>query len=422
MVEPEAVAVSADGDGRLLTDDLFSNQSIDHPFDFFAALRDADPVHYDPRWDGWVVTRYEDVLAGFKDYESLSSDRFAGPWGSDGQRPSAHEKLYEVLSDFFVWKDPPEHTRVRGLMNKAFTPRSVEQLRPRTREIVQDLGASLRGGRNADFLNGFAFHLPVIVISEYLGVPATHREDIKRWSEDLGGVIFVKAGDKDRKARANRAVEGLSSLFRELVEARRSEPREDLLSGMLQAGEGDDGLSDDEIISNAILMIFAGHETTMNLLSNGIVAFDRFPDQWRRLQDDPDLVRPAAEEILRYDGPIRAMARWARSETEIGGQRIKPLDRVLLVPISANHDPRAFEDPESFDIDRSPNKHLAFGYGIHMCLGAALARMETQEAFRFLAREFDRIEVAEEKLQYKETIISRSLKTLHINAHDRAIG
>jgi hypothetical protein len=317
------------------------------------------------------------------------------------------------LSRFFVWKDQPYHTRVRGLVNKAFTPRSVEVLRPRVRELIAELLEPLRAGNEVDFLGGFAFTLPVIVIGEYLGVPEDGRDDLRRWAEALGAVIFVSGNDDGRLRRGEEAMGQLADFLRPVIAARRAQPREDLLSGMLQAAEGGDALSDDEVIANVILMVFAGHETTMNLLANGIVAFWRHPDQWAALRADPSLAATATEEILRYDGPIRAMARWAREPVRIRDREIGAGQRVLLVQQAANHDPAHFADPGRLDITRWPNRHTTFGQGIHTCLGAPLARLEAQEAFGALAAEFAGLDITEPELRYVPNIVSRSLRGLH---------
>lgn len=404
-------------------DDLLCEEAINDPYRFYGHLRDTEPVRFNRRWNGWVVTSYEQVAAGYRDHERLSSDRFEGPfaeeWKPGGEAAHSHAALLEFLSKFFVWKDPPYHTRVRALVGAAFTARSVEQWRPRISELVAELVAPLRGRADVDFLSEFAFHLPVIVIAEYLGVPTEAREQIKLWSDDLGGVIFVRGEDDDRLARAEQAVQELEQFLRPILAARRAEPREDLITGMLEAEAGGDSLTDEEIIGNVILMVFAGHETTMNLLANSIVAFEEHPDQWERLHRRPDLARSAAEECLRYDGPIRAMARWAREPLELGGREIAPRDRVLLVQAGANRDPAAFADPDLLDIGRRPNRQMTFGYGIHTCLGGPLARLEAQEALQYLSREFARVEVLTEELRYAPTIVSRSLRELTVRFHDR---
>jgi cytochrome P450 len=404
-------------------DDLLCPEAIDAPYAFYGRMRETDPVRWNERWNGWVVTSYEHVAAGYRDHERLSSDRFEGPfaeeWKPGGAAASTHLSLMQFLSRFFVWKDPPYHTRARRLVSRAFTARNVDKRQPRIADLVTDLVEPLRGRADVDFLNEFAFTLPVVVIAEYLGVPAEAREDIKRWSDDLGGVIFVRGDDDQRLARAEKACEELAAFLRPILEERRRRPQEDLITGMLQAEEDGDRLTEEEIIANVILMVFAGHETTMNLLANGIVAFDEHPDQWARLHREPELARSAAEELLRYDGPIRAMARWAREPLELGGRRIAKNDRVLLVQASANRDPRVFADPDQLDVARRPNRQLTFGQGIHTCLGGPLARLETAEAIGHLAAQFDRVEVLTEDLRYHPTIVSRSLRELRVRFHER---
>ncbi len=400
-------------------DDLLSDEAIDDPMRFYARLRETAPVYWNPRWNGWIVTGAREVSQGYLKHSTLSSDRFAGPFGQDlSDAQSQYQQLFGFLNKFFVWKDQPYHTRVRSLVNKAFTPRSVEVLRPRIKELVDELIEPLRGATEVDFLSRFAFTLPVVVIAEFLGVPPESRENLRVWSEDLGAVIFVRGDDSDRMRKGEIAMNNLVELLRPIVHQRRARPKDDLLSGMVQAADRGDFLSDDEVIGNAILMVFAGHETTMNLLANGMVAFERFPDQWQRLRADPSLGRTAADEVLRYDGPIRAMARWATEPLELGGQQIAEGDRVLLVQYAANHDPAGFTDPARLDIGRSPNRHTMFGQGIHICLGAPLARLEAEEAFVGLSRAFPRYDIHETELHYNRTVVSRSLTQLHITFHE----
>ena len=395
-------------------DDLLSDEAVNRPTAYYGRLRAHDPVYWNERWNGWILTGYDDVIECFRNHQRLSSDRFAGPFGQDlSAASSGYDQLMRFLSRFFVWKDQPYHTRVRGLVNKAFTPRSIEVLRPRVRELVAELLEPLRAGNEVDFLGGFAFTLPMIVIGEYLGVPADGRDDLRRWAEALGAVIFVSGNDQDRLRRGEEAMGQLAGFLRPVIAARRAHPREDLLSGMLQAAEGGDVLSEDEVIANVILMVFAGHETTMNLLANGIVAFWRHPDQWAMLRADPSLAATATEEILRYDGPIRAMARWAREPVRVRDREISAGQRVLLVQQAANHDPAHFADPGRLDITRWPNRHTTFGQGIHTCLGAPLARLEAQEAFGALAGAFTGFEITEPELRYAPNIVSRSLRGLH---------
>ena len=400
--------------------DLLSDEAINDPQRYFARLRSIHPVLWNPRWNGWIVTSHEAVLAGFRDSARLSSDRFSGPFGAElrSNANGSTEQLLGFLSKFFVWKDPPYHTRARALVNRVFAPKTLDVLRPRVHDLVQTLSEQLRDGEAVDFLAGFAFSLPVVVISEFLGIGPESREDVKAWSEDLGAVIFVSGGDEAEKYRRGQEAMGhLADLFRPIVRARIATPQDDVLSAMAQPDEHGDRLSEDEIIANAALMVFAGHETTMNLLCNGMVAFSRFPQQWELLRNHPELAPKATEEMLRYDGPIRGLGRWAKESFDFFGASIRQGDRVFLIQHAANRDPAAFVDPDRFDITRWPNRHAAFGQGIHTCLGAPLARMEVQEALVQLSRKFSSIEIVTPDLRYNRTMVSRSLKALQLRFH-----
>jgi cytochrome P450 len=406
--------------GAAELDDLLSDEAVNRSSEYYDRLRGIDPVYWNQRWNGWIVTGYDEVTEGFRNHQNLSSDRFAGPFGRELSAVSSdYQQLFGFLSKFFVWKDQPYHTRVRSLVNKAFTPRSVDRLRSRVHELVQSLIGPLRGSGEVDFLARFAFTLPVVVIGEYLGVPEEGRDSLRQWAEDLGAVIFVSGNDEDRMRKGENAMGQLADFLRPVIRDRRAEPRDDLLSGLVQAQDRGDFLSEDELIANMILMVFAGHETTMNLLGNGIAAFARFPGQWALLRGDPSLAATATEEILRYDGPIQAMARWAREPMRLGAQEVAAGDRVLLVQHAANHDAARFADPAVLDITRWPNRHTTFGQGIHTCLGAPLARLEAQEAFSALAAAFPRFDIAEDTLRYFPNIVSRSLRSLHVTFQEQ---
>ena len=399
-------------------DDLLCDLAINDPVEYYGRLRTIDPVYWNERWRGWIVTGYPEVAAGYRDHRRLSSDRFAGPFGADLRaQASTYETLIGFLSNFFVFKDRPSHTRLRALVNKAFTPRSVDVIRYQVRELVDDLVQRLVGAEDVDFFAHFAFPLPVIVIAEYLGIPADGRDRLRRWTEDLAKVIFVSGRDEDRMEKGEAAMVELVDYLRPIVRDKRNNPKADLLTGMVQAKERGDFLSEDEVIANTVLMMFGGNETTMNLLANSMVAFSRFPDQWQLLRDNPSMAATAVEELLRYDGPIRAMGRWAKEPFDIGEHRIREGDRVLLVQYGANHDPQAFADPDRLDIGRWPNKHLTFGQGIHTCVGAPLARLEVQEALTALTAQFRGLEIADSRLEYTPTVVSRSLQQLHVRFH-----
>lgn len=400
-------------------DDLLSDEAINSPFTYYSKLRGIHPVYWNTRWNGWIVTGYDAVIAGYRDAARLSSDRFSGPFGAEMRRSASNfEQLLTFLSRFFVWKDPPFHTQMRMLVNKAFTPRSVETLRPRVRALVQELAEPLRGRDEVDFMAEFAFTLPVVVIAEFLGIPPEARFEVRDWSDDLAAVVFTGGDEPDRLEKGEKAMRKLVDFLRPIVRDRIRKPREDLLTRLATAEENGSRLAEDDVIANAVLMVFAGHETTMNLLANGVVAFNEFPDQWQRLRADTGLAKPATEEILRYDGPIKGLGRWAKEPFEFFGREIKEGDRVLLIQHAANRDPGGFSDPDRLDIGRAPNRHAAFGQGIHTCLGAPLARLEVQEALSHLATHFSAIEVLDEELRYNPTVVARSIKGLHVRFHE----
>jgi cytochrome P450 len=401
----------------LAHDDLLAPEVLRDPYAYFAALRERDPVHYNERWGGWLILRYDDVVRAFRDPDTYSSDRMASLMLELTPQEQEHfALLIKYFSKWLVFTDPPYHTRVRLLINKAFTPTSVEKLRPRARQIIHQLLDRLQHRGEMEFIREFAFHLPVIVISEYLGVPVDDREQVKEWSDETSRVFFIRANEPDRRERSQRGLEKLVAYFEPLIEERRKRPRDDLISALVQAEERGDLLSHDEVLATCTVLLFAGHETTTNLLANGLLAFMQQRDQWERLRQNPALIRSAVEELLRYDGPVKATFRWAKKEVGLRGKTIQAGDRMLLVLASANRDPARYPDPDRLDIARDPNPHVALGQGIHVCLGAPLARMEAQEAFLALSQRFPQLRLTAdpERLEYQPTIVARALKELPV--------
>jgi cytochrome P450 len=398
-------------------DDLLAPDVLYDPYTYFAHLREADPVHWNERWGGWLILRYDDVVKALRDHETFSSDRMTSLMLELNPQEQEHfSLLIKYFSKWLVFTDPPYHTRVRLLINKAFTPTSVEKLRPRTRQIVNALLDHVQPTNSMEFIHDFAFHLPVIVISEYLGVPIEDREQVKEWSDETSRMFFIRANEPDRRERSQSGLEKLLAYFEPLIEARRKQPRDDLISALVRAEEQGDLLSHEELLATCTVLLFAGHETTTNLLANGLLAFMRFHDQWDLLRREPAFIRTAVEELLRYDGPVKATFRVARQDTELGGKTIRAGERMLLILASANRDPARYSDPDRFDIARSPNPHVAFGQGIHVCLGAPLARLEAQEALLALPERLPDLRLSTEPthLEYHPTIVARALKALPV--------
>jgi cytochrome P450 len=311
--------------------------------------------------------------------------------------------------------DPPAHTRMRNLVNKAFTPRVVERMRPHIEEIADELIDALPEPGRLDVVTDLAVPLPVIVIAETLGVPLADRQRFKAWSSDIASTLAGPFQPADVLERAQVASNELADYFRDQIDLRRSEPRDDLLSALVAAEEQGDLLSEDELLATCVLLLVAGNETTTNLIGNGMLALLQNPDQRRLLQEDPSLLPAAVEEMLRYDGPAQMTSRIATEAMTLRGQQIEPGQVLLALLGAANRDPEQFPEPDRFDIRRANNRHLAFGYGIHYCIGAPLALAETQVAFETLLRRLPEPEPAGEA-QWGASFILRGLKSLPVES------
>src|SRR5213593_2041883 len=381
---------------------------IADPYPTYHRLRAEDPVHHSPL-GFWVLTRYEDVVAALRDPRLIKEPiaafvaaRFGAPMPAMG------------LS--MLDRDPPDHTRLRSLVNKAFTPRVVEGLRPHIQKIVDGLLARVEGAGSMDLIEEFAYPLPVIVICQMLGVPVEDRERFKEWGLDIarGLDAILLPPDSDVAQRSAAARRALADYFRALIAERRTSPRGDLLSALIAAEEAGDKLSEDELLATCILLLVAGHETTVNLIGNGTLALLRHPDQLRRLRETPGLIASAVEELLRYDGPVQRTARIPSTDVTIGGRSIGKGEMVMPFIGAADRDPAQFPDPDRLDLARTDNRHIAFGWGIHFCLGAPLARVEGQIAIDALVRRLPKLELVTDEPEYRESLTLRGWKTLPV--------
>jgi len=403
-----------------INEDLLCSESIDDPYTYFGRLRDLAPIHWNPLWQGWIVTRHQDVVAVLHDHARFSSNRMAylDAHASVEKRQSL-EAYFAMLSRWLVFIDPPDHTRLRHLMQRAsFTPRQLMTWRPRIQALVDDLLAQIEPGKPVDFVQAFAFPLPVLVMSELLGFPAADREQVRLWTTDVARPFFMALGmdAREKWARAERGAKEFGAYARALLRDRKAHPRDDLLSVLVQAEHQGDFLNEDEAVATAVLLMIAGHETTSNLLANGMLAFLRHPEQIDLLRRDLNLIKPAVEECLRYDPPITATVRWAREDIALEGQQISIGEKLLLVLAAANRDPVQFPNPDRFDITRgvTPQQHVAFAVGMHYCLGAALARQEGAVAFSTLFQRFRTVQLATDTLVYKPMVIARALEHLPV--------
>ncbi|PYN01238.1 MAG: cytochrome P450 [Candidatus Rokuibacteriota bacterium] len=376
------------------------------PYPTYHRLRAEDPVHRTPM-GFWILTRYDDVATvlrdarfGRKGFDELIRDRFG-------------ENTFDQA---MLFRDPPDHTRLRALVNKAFTPRVIEEMRAKIQKTVDRLLDGVRDARAMDVIADLAYPLPVSVISEMLGVPAEDRDLFRGWSADIARSLdaIVLPTEPEVVERGNAARHALSSYFRALIAERRRRPQRDLLSDLIAAEEQGDKLSEEELMATILLLFVAGHETTVNLIGNGTLALLRNPNQLEALRRSPALIGGAIEELLRYDAPVQRTGRMPNTDVELGGKRIAKGDLVLSLIGAANRDPAHFAEPDRLDLARADNRHLAFGWGIHFCLGAPLARAEAQAAIGTIARRMPALALATPTPDWREASALRGLKTLPV--------
>lgn len=367
--------------------DLFNPEVLDNPYTIYQRLRDEYPVYWNEQLQGWMITRYADVRT------VLYDDRFitisAGEFNFEAS-PEVRAKM-QTISDFLsywtVSLNPPEHTRLRRLLNQSFKPRLIENLAPRVQAIADELLDAVQYQGKLELMADFAYPLPALVIGEMLGIPARDRMRLKTWSQHIF-MFFQKGiiGDAEAITHMHQTIAEMRDYLQAIIADHRHTPQDDIIGSMLTAEDQGQILSDEEIVATCVLLLFAGHETTMNLIGNGTLALLLHPDQYAQLRDNPDLVPAAIDEFLRYDSPAQIVFRVAKDDMTFQGQFIRAGQRVFPVIGAANRDPAQFPDPDRFDISRTPNQHLSFGHGIHFCLGMPLARMEAQIAFTTLLR------------------------------------
>ncbi len=359
-------------------------------FEWYRRMRASAPVSHDAAAGYWQVFRYDDVLQIASDHATFSSA------GWEARRRAIGREERVGFSPTIVSMDPPRHRQLRSLVTQAFTPRAVAQLAPRITQIAHELLDQVTPSGAMDVMDDLAGPLPITVIAELLGVPATDRAIFKQWSDALlagdgdtdgdtdgatrgagaGAAAAPGSRSDEQRAAADRAAREMRSYFATILAERRARPQNDLIGGLLAAEVDGQRLSEDDLLGFCMLLLVAGNITTTNLLGNAMVCFDEHPEQFAHLREEPRLARGAIEEVLRYRPPARMLVRTATSDTTIADQRIRRGDAIVAWIASANHDEARFPEPERFDICREPNPHLAFGHGIHFCIGAPLARLE----------------------------------------------
>jgi cytochrome P450 len=392
----------------------FTPDALQDPYPMYRALLKHNPVSWQPVMEGWVFTRYADVDA-ILTHPRMSADR-AKARTRFSEMIEQQQKSFGPFSraPTMLTSDPPEHTRLRKLVSKAFTPRAVDNLKPRIQEIVDELlDEAEKQGRETDLVTALSYPLPVIVIAEMLGVPAEDRARFKHWSDEVVATLGGPFTPPDVLERARVAIDSLAEYLIPIIHDRRTNPRDDLISRLVAAEEQGQVLSEDEIFTTTILLLIAGNETTTHLITNGTYALLRHPDQLQKLRDDPAMMPSAVEELLRFIGPVQATARVVLEDTTIGGHELKEGQIAMTLLGAANHDPDKWgENASELDVTRNPMDHVGLGDGIHFCLGAPLARAEAQIALGSLIRRFPNLRLENEKPEFGGTFIIRGIKHL----------
>jgi cytochrome P450 len=385
-----------------------------NPYAYYDMLRAGAPMFFWPDWGIWFLTRYDDCVAALKEPRlgrQILNYMTREELGMTPEPPDELKPLVYMQRNWLLLKDPPDHTRLRGLVHKAFTPRMVERLRHTIQNLTDRLLDAVQDSGQMDIINDLAVPLPVTVIAEMIGVPMDERDSFREWSRDLAGTLELTEAAEVYE-RGSRATEAFSAYLRDLIAERRQHPQDDLLSALVAAEEAGDKLTEDELIATTILLLIAGHETTSNLIGNGMLALLRNPDQLAKLKADPSLIRTAIEELLRYDSPVQMTARWVLEDMDFNGQPMTKGQQVATMLGAANRDPGQFADPETLDIAREDNHHLAFGSGIHYCVGAPLARVEGQIAISTLLRRMPSLALTTDSPPYRDTYVLRGLREL----------
>ena len=406
----------------VVADDMFTKEVFNDPYSYYGKLREQDPVHWNELYELWVVTGNDDLVWLTRHHELFSSEF----WKRDKRSPypaidesdlGLYQFMREFFMDWFIQQDRPVHTDQRRVVHKWFNPNSMEMWRPMVRSVIKDCLDEADANGHMDVMRDFATPLPLFVIAQMMGFPVDDRKFIRAMAEKL---LFIGRGEADRMQPLTEGIKELIEYLNPMVEEQAAKPvDENNLLSVLASGEKTGTLTRDEVVADAILLLLAGHETTINLICNGTLAFIQHPDQWKLLKEapfeDPDTNVRATEECLRYDAPVISIQRIASQDVELGGKLIREGDRMRWFISSANRDPKKHENPETFDISRWPNTHVAFGSGIHHCLGATLARLEGQEAFKALAERYDSINLETGELDYQPSITFRSIKSLPVS-------
>jgi cytochrome P450 len=387
---------------------------IANPYPVYAELRDAGRIHYFEETNQWIVPHHADVTALLRDrrfgrtYHHLATHAEMGR----PEDPEVTREFWHLIRNGILDMEPPDHTRVRRLVSKAFTPRMVEALRPTVQRLMDGLVDPVQGAGEFDLIRELAEPLPVTVIAELLGIPDADRHHLRPWSAEICRMYELKPTEEDARAASAASVE-FSDYLRELIAERRARPAEDLVTELVHVVDEGDRLTEDEMIGTCVLLLNAGHEASVNVTGNGWWALFRNPDQLALLRSDHSLIPRAVEELMRYDTPLQMFERWVLEDAEICGVDVAKGQELALLFGSANHDPAAFDRPDDLVLTRKHNPHMSFGAGIHFCLGAPLARVELAVSFETVLRRLPQMELVAEP-EWKPNYIIRGLKELRV--------
>ena len=385
-----------------------SRQTAQDPYPVYAALRERDPVHRSGLMNAWLFTRHADIDTILRDHRRFGSDPRKG---NLSRRQRANLPADEEFTMLFL--DPPDHKRLRALVNKAFTPKAVNALEPHIRKLLGALLDEIDDPAGFDLMQVVAQPLPVIVIAEMLGVPPEDRAQFKVWSDQRARTLEPSIDARER-ALAETANQSLNEYFRPIIEERRAAPKDDIVSALAQAEEEGDRLTEREMLNMLRLLLIAGNETTTNLIGNGVLALLRHPDQLQRLREDPSLIPSAVDELLRFDSPVQTDFRRVLEDCEVNGFPLKKRDNIVVLLGAANRDPDVFEEPDRLDVGRGDRSHLSFGRGIHHCIGAPLARLEGRIVLEVLLERFSQISLRGENPRFRNSIVLRGLESLPV--------
>lgn len=392
-----------------------SPEHIADPYPIYQQLRSEHSVRWDESLNAWVVTGYTPVVTGLRD-SRLSAERtiLEVSWFPEEMRAVLGPAIY-ALTRQMIFLDPPDHTRLRSLAAKAFTPRVVEAMRTRIQNIVNELLDKVQEQGRMELIQDFAYPLPAIVIAEMLGVPPGDRSQFIKWTNSFGMLLGGHEPTFEVLLQALHGVAEFIEYFRRIIAQRRVAPKDDLMQAMIEASEHGDRLSEEELLGNCVLLLAAGHGTTTHLISNGMLALLRHPDQLKAFQDDPSITSLVILELLRYDSPVQLTSRIAKEELTLSDKHIDTGQRVIFCLGAANRDPAQFAGPDQLDLKRQENRQVAFGHGIHYCLGAPLARLEAEIAFSTLTRRLKEPHLETSHPEWFPSLVFRGMRELEIS-------